>query len=159
MNRPLLWTGEIQFYIEPFEAVYAEAGFLFDLHYQEIAKNKQLLKLSPDIEMYRKADKEGKLLVITARTPDKLVGYYMWVMVQHPHYSDVTIAEEDLHFLLPECRRGLAGYQFLKFAREVAIAYGAKFLLAREKIGHEHPALMQRLGFVPTDITYTYVVK
>jgi hypothetical protein len=48
------------------------------------------------------------LLLVTARCDGHLVGYFLWFLIMHPHYRNVSVAEEDLHFLLPEYRRGLA---------------------------------------------------
>jgi len=53
---------------------------------------------------------------VTARDGDKLVGYFLWFLVSHPHYKHVVVAEEDLHFLPLEYRRGLTGYNLMKAA-------------------------------------------
>jgi hypothetical protein len=49
-------------------------------------------------------------------------------------------------------------FELLKAARDAAIDRGARLLAMREKVGHQHPALMEALGFVPTDIVYTHAV-
>lgn len=143
----------IVFAVEDFATVYPEAAPLMEQHWQEIAKNKDLLTLNPDHEKYLKLS--NCLLLITARCSTELVGYFLWILLQHPHYKHVSVAEEDLHFLAPECRRGIVGYSFVKAACAAAFARGAQVLVMREKIGHEHAALMKRLKFVPTDIVYT----
>lgn len=146
-------AGKLLFAVEQFKDAIDEARPLLRRHWEEIAKNKALLKLDPDMETY---DRIGEnLLLITARRDGHLVGYFLWFLIKHPHYKHVSVAEEDLHFLLPEYRRGLAGYMLMKAACQAAFESGAKLLVAREKIGHEHPAIMKRLGFVPTDIVYT----
>ena len=146
-------AGKILFAVERFKDAIDEARPLLRRHWEEIAKNKGLLKLDPDMEMY---DRIGEnLLLVTARCDGHLVGYFLWFLIMHPHYRNVSVAEEDLHFLLPEYRRGLTGYKLMKSACQAAIDRGAKLLVAREKIGHEHTAIMERLGFVPTDIVYT----
>jgi hypothetical protein len=91
----------------------------------------------------------------TNKSDGQLVGYFLWFLIRHPHYAHVSVAEEDLHFLLWEHRRGLAGYKFVKAACQAAFDHGAELLVLREKVGHEHTAIMKRLGFVPTDIVYT----
>jgi GNAT superfamily N-acetyltransferase len=146
-------TTAIEFAVEPFRPTFEEARPLLELHWQEIAKNKALMILNPDVEKYERIAEA--LLLVAARCGGKLVGYFLWILVTHPHYKHVSVAEEDLHFLLPEYRRGLAGYLMVKAACEAAIARGAQLLIMREKVGHEHPAMMKRLGFAPTDIVYT----
>ena len=146
-------SSAVHFAIEKFSDAYPEAGPLMELHWQEIAKNKGLLKLNPDVARYEAIEKN--ILLVTARAGGRLVVYFLWVLVTHSHYKEVLVAEEDLHFLLPEFRRGLTGYLFVKAACRFAMDCGAKLLVVREKIGHEHPALMKRIGFKPTDVVYT----
>jgi GNAT superfamily N-acetyltransferase len=150
-------TTRLAFAIEPFREVYDEATALLVEHWNEIAKNKHLMRLNPDEDVYGELADQKKLLLITARDGGKLVGYFVWFLVNHTHYKHVLVAEEDLHFLLPDYRRGLAGYQFLKAACEAARERGAELLVMREKIGHEHAAILQRLGFIATDVIYTRV--
>lgn len=142
------------FAVEPFKAAYAEARPLMVRHWNEIAKNKHLMRLNPDLKRYEMIG--DKLLLVTARANGALVGYFLWIIVTHSHYQHVLVAEEDLHYLLPEFRRGMTGYLLLKAACRAAIERGAELLTMREKIGHEHPALLKRLKFKPTDIVYTY---
>ena len=152
----LAGTKNVQFAVERFRDVYAEAQPLMTAHWEEIAKNKQLLHLNPNEKLY--AQMAANLVLVTARDAGKLAGYFLWVLVNHPHCADVRTAEEDLHYLRPEYRRGLTGYLFLKFASQAAIDAGAQLLIMREKVGHEHRAVMQRLNFAPTDIVYTRAV-
>src|SRR5271156_2488408 len=102
MDKPLTWSKTVKFAVEPFKPAFDEAKALMELHYDEIAKNKQLLKLNPDVATYNKADQENKLLLLTARSEGVLVGYFLWIMIKHAHYQDVVVAEEDLHFLAPK---------------------------------------------------------
>jgi GNAT superfamily N-acetyltransferase len=143
--------GKVCFAVEHFRDAYEEARPLLLLHWEEIAKNKALLTINPDESLYQKAN----MLLVTARLEGRLVGYFLWFMIRHPHYKHVSVAEEDLHFLLPEHRRGMTGYLLMKAACQAAFDRGAQLLVSREKIGHEHPGIMKRLGFVPTDIVYT----
>ncbi len=146
-------AGKICFAVERFADAFTEARPLLRLHWEEIARNKGLLTVNPDEGLYAKA--ADSLLLVTARCDGALVGYFLWFLIRHPHYQHVSVAEEDLHFLLPEHRRGLTGYSLMKAACQAAFERGAQLLVCREKIGHEHPAIMKRLGFVPTDIVYT----
>ena len=150
---------EVTFMVEPFKEAFGEADALMAKHWEEIARNKHLLVLNPDVERYEIMEKKGDLLLVTARSAGALVGYFLWVLGTHSHYKDVLVAEEDLHYLTPECRLGLIGYNFMKFSRQAALDRGAKLLVVREKLGHEHPALMKRLGYMPTEIAYTYSAK
>ena len=148
----------LKFYREKFEHIYTEAAPLLEEHWKEIANHKELLYINPDAVTYQKAEELGKLLIITARDEGKLVGYFVWAMHNHPHYQHALVAEEDIHFLLPEYRKGLNGYFLIKNAVKLAKHFGAAMCTVREKWSHQHPALMKRLGFTPADIVYTMVL-
>jgi hypothetical protein len=159
-------AAPVVFAVESFADVWKEAQPLTRPHWEEIAKNKGLLRLNPDLDKYRRLDADGHLLLLTARAGGKLVGYFLWIIMAHPHYRHVRVAEEDLHFLSPEYRSGghhgesrQYGYKLLEAARDAAIARGARLLTMREKVGHEHRSIMDGLGFTPTDIVYTHAVK
>lgn len=156
VKHPVVAPKSVKFAVEPFGRVYREAQHLMRLHWQEIAKNKTLLRINPDLEKYMAGGKN--LVTVTARDDKTLVGYFLWALVPHPHYKHVKVAEEDLHYLHPEWRRGLAGYLFMKAACAAAAEAGAQLIVVREKIGHEHPAILKRLKFSPTDIVYTLAV-
>jgi hypothetical protein len=158
-------TPQVHFAVEHFADVWPEAEPLTRGHWEEIAKDKGLLTLNPDLDKYRSLDAGGHLLVLTARADGELIGYFVWIVIAHPHYKHVLVAEEDLHFLSPEYRSGGSrgegcgyGYKLLEAARDAAIVRGARLLTIREKVGHEHPTLMEGLGFVPADVVYTYAV-
>lgn len=157
MDQSAVCREDVKFAVECFRDVYEEAKPLMHLHWQEIARNKALMTLNPDLEKYERA--LPSLLLVTARAETRLVGYFLWILILHSHYKHVPVAEEDLHYLLPEYRRGLTGYLFVKAACREAFGHGAQLLVMREKIGHEHPAMMKRLGFVPTDVVYTRAVR
>lgn len=131
---------------------------LFQHHYTEIAKNKNVLHLNPDLELYRTLEMKERLLIVTARHDSKLVGYFVWFIARHPHYRHVGTAEEDVHFLLKRYRGRGIGTQLIQTACDIAVERGCKYLRVREKIGHEHPNMMKSLGFVPMDITYTKAI-
>lgn len=147
--------GKLVFAVEPFAQCYVEAQELLKLHWEEIAKDKKLLFLNPDVDLYNKLSARTNIVVVTARTNAKLVGYFVWFLAKHPHYKHVLVAEEDIHFLLPEYRKGLNGYLLAREAVSLVKPLGVRYFRIREKIGHEHPALMKRLGFLATDVTYT----
>jgi GNAT superfamily N-acetyltransferase len=145
--------SDYKFAIEDYTAAYIEAAPLMKMHWEEIAKNKALLHLNPDEEFY--AGFRKNVLIVTARLNGELVGYFVWFIIKHPHYKHVLTAEEDIHFLHPDHRKGMTGYMLMRAARDFAITVGAQLLAVREKIGHEHPAILERLGFKATDIVYT----
>ena len=77
----------------------AEAQILFDEHYEEIARNKQVMVLKPDEETYRKAEEMGTIFILSARQNDVLIGYSVNFVSNHLHYADLKLAQNDLLFI------------------------------------------------------------
>ena len=69
----------------------AEANVLFEEHYEEIARNKQVMKLKPDEETYRKMELARQIFILSARQHDVLIGYSVNFVTNHLHYADLRI--------------------------------------------------------------------
>lgn len=151
--------GNLSFARETWKGFRAEAAPLFELHWREIARSKSLLRLDPYDHLYALLEQYERLAVITARHEGRLVGYFVWFLGKHLHYQEVLMADEDIHFLLPQFRRGLNGYNLIKYAIEMVKPLGIRYFQVREKQGHEHPAIMRRLGLKPTDVTYSLALE
>lgn len=152
-------ADRLTFQVESARRWLADGKALFALHRNEVAKHKDLLILNPDEDYYLKMADAGRLGIITARHRGVLVGYLVWTIAHHPHYKDILCAQDDAHYLHPAYRRGLMGYFLLRKALDALPRWGVQYCYVREKIGHEHPALMQRLGLEPLDITYSGKVR
>ena len=148
-------VGALTFTLEPLDACYEESKPLQHLHWLEVAKNKELMQLDVDEDYYRRADKTKEVLYVIARHESRMVGYMVWLVYLHPHYKKVLCAQNDVHFMLPEYRRGMNGYNMIKESIRLVKTIGVQMCYMREKIGHEHPAILKRLGFSPMDITYS----
>lgn len=155
-SPPSQRSSKLVFAIEPMASFLKEGAPLFAKHREEVAKDKDVMILGVDEGYYNAGANAKVIVVVTARSRGKLVGYMLWLLYTHPHYKTVKCAQDDVHYLLPEYRKGLAGYLLLKNAISLVQAIGdVKYCYVREKIGHEHPAIMKRLGFSPMDITYS----
>ncbi len=153
--RPAVVLKQAVFALERFDDFYEESKALLQRHWEEVAKDKDTMRLDPDEEYYRALCNAGKMLFVTVRYSGTLVGYVWWYLYNHPHYKTVKCAQGDIHYLAPEYRRGLNGYILLKRAIMVVKQTGIKYCYIREKVGHEHPAIMKRLGFNRLDVTYS----
>jgi len=58
-------------------SVYIEIQALIELHWEQIALNKDEIKLNPDWDQYEAAEAQGVLKVFTARDEGVLVGYFV----------------------------------------------------------------------------------
>jgi hypothetical protein len=76
--------------------------YLIELHWDEIALNKDSIKLNPDWDAYSNLEKQSKLKVFTAREDGLLVGYFVVVLGTNIHYKDHTFANNDVEKCLKE---------------------------------------------------------
>ena len=155
VSAAALKRRDVTFGRESFGSFWCSAQDAMRQHWAEVAKDKTLLQLKLDADYYEKIERNGSLLVVIARHAGLLAGYMLLTLSTHPHYADVMVAQDDSHFLLPEYRRGLNGYLLIKVAMQFAKAAGAQYCYVREKVGHEHPAMMKRLGLRELDVTYS----
>jgi GNAT superfamily N-acetyltransferase len=151
--------ADLTFAVESAREFIREAHPLFVLHREEITRDKDVMILDVDEDYYGRNYDVGHIVPITARHLGRLVGYFVWHLHPHPHYKNVLCAQEDVHYLLPEYRRGMSGYRLMKNAKEMLKPLGVRYAYMREKIGHEHPAIMKRLGGKPLDITYSFRIE
>ncbi len=49
----------------------AQANILFEEHYKEIARNKQVMKLKPDEKAYRNMEQMRQIFIFSARQEDE----------------------------------------------------------------------------------------
>jgi GNAT superfamily N-acetyltransferase len=143
------------FAVESFIAVYPEAKELLVMHWDEIAPYRELLTINPDLQMYKTLEDAGKLCVVTARQMGELIGYVVMMIHAHHHYSHVIVATEDIHFLHPAFRKGSLGLRLIAAAEKEMVRRGARLMMLRTKVSHDHGLLFTRLGYVAQDIVYT----
>ena len=82
---------------------------LFEEHYEEIARNKQIMKLKPNYHLYEALNSTGWLFIYVAMQDDVCIGYSMNIMMHHLHYADLRIAQNDILFVKKELRGGRLG--------------------------------------------------
>jgi hypothetical protein len=124
------------------------------LHWNEIAKDKEVMRLNVDRDHYLNGEKNGSVFCVAAKDESKLAGYFIVFMYTHPHYQHVYCAQSDIYYLLPEYRSGLNGFYLLQAGLEFAKRRGASYAFVSTKVGHDHPELMKNLGLKPRDLMY-----
>ncbi len=103
--------------------------------------------LNPDWDVYQRLEDINALHIVTARDDEKLVGYYVSIITTHHHYKDALVAENDLHYILPEYRKGWLGYKFLKKVTQYLKKRNVSIILHNMKVNHSYLPLTERLGF------------
>lgn len=131
---------------------------LFRQHWNEIALNKQVMVLNPDRARYEALETAGSLIVLGAYENSVLVGYSVSFVTEHFHYSDLTIAQNDLLFLVASLRGTRLGLELITETEKAAQAKGAGMMLWHAKPNTPMANLMPRLSYGVQDIIFSKVI-
>lgn len=144
----------LTFQVETWLNLERDGSEIFKVHYGELALHKQAMPMGLDNTIYLEFERLGLLLVLTARRDGKLVGYFVAITIHHhPHNKDGgKVSTCDMFYILPEHRRGGAGAKLLKAAESELRARGVKKASISTKLHFENGALLDALGWEPTDI-------
>lgn len=146
----------IVFQLENWFDVKEEMTPLFPLHWEEVAGNKDKIKLSVWWDVYDAMAREGQLHVITIRNKDlELVGYHWSIVRPHLHYKDSLTAYTDLYFLLPEYRKGFNGVRLFRFVEKYLKKIGVQKMYSASKVKHDKSPIFERLGWDRTEVVYS----
>lgn len=136
-----------------------DARPLLEKHWQEIAVNKEHIKLNPDWEAYADLEASGNLKIFTARDGSTLVGYFVVFVRNHIHYKDHLFAHNDILFLSEPYRKGFTGIKLIKFAEECLKADGVSVLTINTKTHKPFDGVLQRLGFNHVENIYSKLLR
>jgi len=131
------------------------AKSLFEEHYEEIARNKQIMKLKPNYKLYEALDSTGWLFVYVAMQDNVCIGYSMNIMMHHLHYADLRIAQNDILFVKKELRGGRLGLRLLKATEDHARSEGCKLMLWHAKENTALAKLLPKLKYGVQEIMYS----
>ena len=115
------------------------------LHSEELTEFS--FPLNPDWKVYQQLEDVNALHIVTAREGERLIGYYVSFITTHHHYKDALVAENDLHYILPEYRKGWLGYKFLKKVIQFLKRRNVNIISHNMKVSHSYLPLTERLGF------------
>jgi GNAT superfamily N-acetyltransferase len=101
----------------------------------------------PDMAAYAACEASGALRVYTARDKGRLVGYAIYNVTREHHFGDSIRATQDAIYLMPEYRKGSAGYRFVKWCDEQLRADGVDTVYQYEPMTRRIGSIFQRLGY------------
>jgi len=128
-------------------SVQDECQYLTELHWEDIALNKDNIKLNPDWDAYYAMEATGNLKIFTARSGSILVGYFVVVSTHNIHYKDHMFASNDIIYLHKDHRKGFAGIRLIKFAEKCLRDDGVSVLTINTKVHQPFDKVLERLGF------------
>lgn len=145
--------------LENFTSIKHEIRPLIEAHYQEIALNKEKIKLNPDWKEYARLDRAGALRCFTARKDGDLIGYFVVIVNKSLHYQDHLFAYNDVIFLAKGHRKGLTGVKLIKFASECMEAEGVSLMMVNTKVHQSFDKILERLGYNLIERVYSKCFK
>ena len=128
---------------------------LFPLHWEELALNRDVIKMDVFNERYLAADEANGLLLVTARESGKLVGYFVAFLLPHLHYKSAGLmAMTDMYFVQKEYRNG-AGAKLILCVLEALRSRGIKKIYMSCKAHLDQTELFEAMGFKFSDKMFT----
>jgi GNAT superfamily N-acetyltransferase len=131
---------------------------LLERHWEEIALNKDKIKLNPDWDAYASLEDEGILKIFTARDGENLVGYFVVIVNRHLHYKDNLFAYNDILFLDKPYRKGFTGAKLMKFAEKCLKEDGVDVVVVNTKRHKPFDVLLKWLGYNHIENIYSKVL-
>jgi hypothetical protein len=149
----------ITFSIEKWADFSRDADYIFPLHYEELSLDNGKIPMGIDNAKYQEMESVGRLHVLVARSEGQVVGYYIAIIVNHPHYKDAGLhSTTDMFYLLPEYRIGNNGMRLLAEAEQSLRKRGVVKAFIGTKLKQDHSKILEWLGWTPTDTVFTKVL-
>jgi hypothetical protein len=143
----------ISFRREYLYEVQIEIDELLQLHYEELTRNKDRVKLAPMWEEYATLERMNRFIVFAARDGSRLVGYSAFFLTHHLHYQELMTAMNDVLFLHPECRQGTTGLRLIKFCEVELKKLGAQKVCWHAKLDTALIPILKRMGYQVEEIS------
>lgn len=131
---------------------------LFQAHYDEIALNKDVMRLDPDWQRYERMEACGILLCLAAWADCKMVGYSVTAVLPHPHYKQLRVAQNDVLFVAASCRSGPTGRDLIAATEAAAKGVNAGIIMWHAKPGTALEHVLPRIGYGVQDTLFSKVL-
>jgi hypothetical protein len=145
----------IKFQVENWHDVKRQMEWLWPLHWEEVANDKDKIKLDVWLDAYNDLADTGQFHVVTARDGEKIVGYHWSIVRMHLHYKDTLTSYTDVYFLHPDYREGMNGIILFKFVEESLRQRGVQKMYTASKVKLDKSAIFERLGWELAEKVYT----
>lgn len=110
-----------------------QAEDLLHKHWEELALNKEHIKLKTDKQKSKQLQDAGVLFPIVVYDGNKIVGYSVVIIQPHLHYCEDSFAYVDVIYVDPEYRNSTIGARLLLRTEELAKDKGASVILHHAK--------------------------
>jgi|SRR5271156_2930123 len=146
----------MQFQRETLDQWLADVEPLIFPHWKELTLDKDIYSEPyPDVPKFRDVENQGKLIIITVRKENKLVGYWVGAVLGHMHYPEAPpVCLTDMYFVHPDFRSGNTGPRMIDFAEKEAKLAGAASFHISCKVHEDHTRLFEAMQFKKTDFVF-----
>lgn len=124
-------------------------------HWQESAKNKELMVLLPDKIKYKMYEDTGSLLSLFAYVNGNCVGYSINIITNHLHYADLICSYNDVLFLDENHRNSPIGIRLIDRTKEESKKRGAEIMLWHAKENTSLSKILPRKGCKIQEIIFS----
>lgn len=145
----------VTYQVEDWFECWEEMSVLWDAHWQEVALDREKIRLAPDFASYERFAQDGSLHVVTAREDGKIIGYHISIVKPHLHYKDSLSAFTDVYFIHPDHRKGMVGVKLFKETEKSLKARGVQKMFTGTKLSLDMGRIFERLGWRETERLYT----
>lgn len=145
----------ITYMVEPWSSVWPELQPLWNAHWEQVALNRDKIKLNVDMEAYAKYEAEGALHVMVVRNDGKVIGYHLSIIRTHLHYKDSLNAFTDVYYLDKEFQGTTVGVKMFKEVEKTLKARGVEKMFTGTKISLDRGKIFDYLGWTETERLYT----
>lgn len=150
--------SEVTFMVEKWSDCLMEMADLWNEHWEEVAINRDVIRLDPDIAQYNEMERAGSLHVVVGRYAGKIVGYHISIIRPHLHYRTSLSAFTDVYFIRKSHRKGMTGVRMFKAVEHTLKARGVQKMFTGTKKHLDMGPIFERLGWTPTETLYTKVI-
>lgn len=147
----------LTFQVESFDSWMRDVEPLIYPHWKELTLDKDICDDPwPDEAKFRQAEKEGTLLIVTARDDGKLAGYWVGALLPHLHYRNCGLMlHTDMYFLDQRYRVAANGIRLLQEVQRIGKGRGAVKFYISCKAHEDHTRIFEAMGMRKTDYVFT----
>jgi hypothetical protein len=139
----------IEFQEEDYWDALPEMKELFEDTHEEVGPFKEAV-FDVDYSVYNTLADAGQLLIFTARDEKDLVGYAVFMLVNHQYYTGMLVAQSDIIYMKPEYR-GLVACEFIKEVdRLLEVDHGVAGITIQVVMERDFSSLLEHLDYTTT---------
>lgn len=142
----------------PMASCIDELQILAEREYVEVGQ-KDLAELNVDWDRYCDLDIAGKLATFVARRDGAIVGYAVFIVQHHIHYSHALVAANSAVYMTPEARAGRVVLKLLRYSEMGLKAQGVRKVYYHVKREKDFGRLLEHLGYRDVERMYARTLK